>query len=72
MIPVGWDNVVSRFAGISPVLLTLHKLYPAMIFCDYILYCRNPTFPGQNFSCNRFSLPKRNEKVIEKMPKKQN
>ena len=72
MIPVGKYEVLSHFAEILAVLLTLLNLYPAIIcekfhrgktgflFCTAgIPICRNETFPR-----NRFNPPKPDEKVI--------
>ena len=71
MIPVGRDEILSRFAEIPAVLQTLHKLHPAItckkfhpgktgsLFCFAgIPLCRDDSFPY-----NRFSPPKRDEKV---------
>ena len=71
MIPVSWDEILSRFAGIPVVLYTLHNLHPAItcktfhpektgsLFCTAgIPLCRDEIFP-----CNRFSLPRRDKKV---------
>ena len=67
MISVSQDEILSRFAGISAVLQTLHKLHPAItcktfhpiktgsLFCTAgIPLCRDEIFP-----CNRFSPPRR-------------
>ena len=68
MIPVGRDEILSRFAGIPAVVKTLYELYltitcekfdPESLFCTAgIPLCWDEIFP-----CNRFSPPRRDEKV---------
>ena len=71
MIPVGRDEILSRFIGIPAMLSTLHKLHPA-ITCKKFhpgktgsLYCTAgiPLCRDEIFPCNRFSPPKWDEKV---------
>ena len=74
MIPVSRDEILSCFAGILAVLKTLHKLHPAItcktfhprtgsLFCTArILLYRDKVFP-----CNRFSQPRWDEKVNQKI-----
>ena len=65
MIPVDWDEILSRFVSIPAVLYILHKLYLVLrrkklhpgkarsLFCAVgIPLCRDKIF-----SCNRFSPP---------------
>ena len=70
MIPVGRDEILSRFTGIPAVLYTLHELHPAIIWKKFhpvktgSLYCTAgiPLCRDQIFPCNCFSPPKRDEK----------
>ena len=80
VIPFGWDEILSCFAGTPTVLWTLHKLYPTIrckkfrydkvgsLFCTVgTPFCQEEISP-----CNRFSPPKRDEKVIQHMLIKKN
>ena len=71
MIPISWDEILSRFAGIPAVLQTLHKLHPAITCKTFnpgktgslfrtaeIPLCRDEIFP-----CNRFIPPRWDKKT---------
>ena len=72
MILVDQEKILSCFARVPAVLKTLHKLYSA-IACEKFLYCKAeslfctvgiPLYWDKIFPSDRFSPPKRDEKVI--------
>ena len=63
MIPVDWDEILSRFAEIPEVLKILHKLYLAITCKRFHLGKAGSLLCTAGIPCNRFSPPKWDEKV---------